>query len=105
MGQNQIDGYQINVPTFLQWGVAADRPSAAGTGYYYFETDTNDMFQDQGSWVQLNTGGGGGGNGSFQRNLTGTLTLLDGESLVIADYINAGIYDIVLEGDADLMIL
>jgi len=50
-------------------------------------------------------GGGGGGSVIFQRNLTADLSLADGESLVVADYINYGNYAITFIGDAEVMLL
>lgn len=42
---------------------------------------------------------------AFQRNLANDLSLLDGECLIVLDYINAGAYNITLSGDAHLRIL
>jgi hypothetical protein len=47
----------------------------------------------------------GGTGGAFQRVLTESLTLADGESLVIAEYINLATFDLTLDGDATLHIL
>lgn len=46
--------------------------------------------------------GGGSAGAVFQRNLTADLTLNDGESLVVAGYINPGDYEIFLLGDAEI---
>lgn len=52
---------QLFVPGFLQWGTHALRPAATGTGYYYAESDTGNLCQDQGAWVTVASVGGGGG--------------------------------------------
>jgi hypothetical protein len=49
--------------------------------------------------------GGGGSGGAFQRNLAADLTLADGESLVVAGYINGNGHTLTVEGDAALRIL
>ena len=56
------------------------------------------------AWV-WGGGGGAGSGGAFQRVLTEDLTLADGESLVIAEYLNLGDYNLTLNGDAALHIL
>lgn len=65
---------QIVVPGVLSWGLAADRPTATGTGIYYYETDTPGLFQDQGTWVSISSGGGGGAVDSVNGE-TGTVVL------------------------------
>jgi len=52
-------------------------------------------------------GGGGGGAGTpiFQRVLSASLTLDDGECMVITQYIELGAYNLTLDGDASLEIL
>lgn len=50
--------------TAFAQGTHAARPAAAAgnEGYYYFETDTQELFQSTGSaWVQVASVGGGGG--------------------------------------------
>lgn len=44
-------------------------------------------------------------NGAFQRILTKNLTLRNGESLVISEYIDLNGHNIDLQGDANLHIL
>jgi hypothetical protein len=41
----------------------------------------------------------------FNRKLTADLVLTDGQSLVTTDYIDASVYNIELQGDAELVIL
>lgn len=62
---------QVDVPGILQWGLAVDRPTATGSGLYYYETDTPGLFQDQGTWVSV---GGSGGGGVAWGSITGTLS-------------------------------
>jgi hypothetical protein len=67
----------------------------------------------QTNWIDLTDGGsttlhshaGGVGGGAFQRNLAASLTLADGESLVIAGYINTATFSVILNGDSRLEIL
>lgn len=44
-------------------------------------------------------------NGAFQRKLAKNLTMQDGESLVISDYIDLNNYEITLDGDANIHIV
>lgn len=46
-----------------------------------------------------------GGGAAFQRNLAANLTLADGESLVIIDYLNSQTFDLQMDGDSALQIL
>ena len=43
--------------------------------------------------------------GGFQRNLSRNITLVDGKSLVVSEYINLNSYILDLQGDAALHIL
>jgi hypothetical protein len=47
--------------TVLNHGLHSARPTATGTGHYYFETDTTNLFQDTGAgvWTQIASIGGG----------------------------------------------
>ena len=45
------------------------------------------------------------GNGSFQRKLSASVTLADGESVVVSNYIDTGAFDLQLDGDSVVEIL
>lgn len=79
--------------------VGGEEAHATDTGEngYYDEVAT--------AWVWGGGGGTGGSGGAYQRVLSSALTLADGESLIVSEYINAGSYDIALNGDSSLFIL
>lgn len=67
-------------------------------------TVTDDAGND--ATVITNTGSGSsGGGGAFQRVLSLSLSLDNGECLVVSGYINQGSHDIVLDGDSALHII
>lgn len=70
-----------------------------GTPLYNLGADVN------GNVVIGITGTSSAGTPIFQRNLSATLTLSDGESLVTSEYVNAGTHDIILQGDSNLRIV
>lgn len=73
-------------------------------GMHAVATDTNESgIYSSAAW-HWGSGGGGTG-GAFQRVLSSALTLANGESLVIADYIDLSSYSLALDGDATLEIL
>ena len=57
--------------TAFAQGTHAARPAAAASnaGFYYFETDTTNLFQSTGSaWQQIASTGGGGGGGFTEKD-------------------------------------
>lgn len=67
-------------------------------------TDTQESgFYDGSQWVWGSSGGTS--KGTFQRNLSANLTLVDGECLTIVEYINVGSYELTINGDAEIRIL
>lgn len=55
--------------------------------------------------TQIMEGLGGSGDGSVVRVIFTDYTLADTKSLVVVDYFNLNDNDLILEGDATLMIL
>lgn len=65
------------------------------------DTDIADL-----RWSKWGAGGGGGtGTPVFQRTISDNLILTEGESLVVAEYIDMALYSIDLQGDADIQII
>lgn len=63
------------------------------------------VVNEGGGEVRITVSGGGGTGGAFQRNLSVDLTLQDGECLILKTYLNMGNNDLVMKGDAELVIL
>lgn len=101
----------------VDWQLIASKGDPGDPGYTQEEiedfvgamvtgnTETNITVTYDDSTGKLNFVAAATGGGAFQRVLSASLTLADGESLVLSSYIDIGDYDLTLDGDAELHIL
>lgn len=83
-------------------GTHAARPAAAASnkGFYYFESDTQELFQSTGSaWVQLASVSGGSGSGTGQESLD---TIAASGSALTVNYANGAVQDITLTANCTI---
>lgn len=91
-----------SIPSATQNPLAAIKLYEGQTEIQRNPNGINDFADPRFGWAQ---GGGGTGTGVIQRNLAQDLTMVDGTCLILKSYLNIGVYDLNLEGDADLVIL